>query len=102
MTGQPDRSYVDGATAPPGVGRDRRDTPSLEPPGVGVKVAREQHLPASDAHLLVRRRRLIPELACQLAVRSVQEPVALVFVLADEHDVRPIAVREACVLPPPA
>jgi hypothetical protein len=44
----------------------------------------------------------MPELARQLTIRDVQEPVTLVFVLADEHDVRPIAVREARVLPPPA
>src|SRR5918994_1603838 len=44
----------------------------------------------------------MPDPSRQLTVCSIQEPIALVFVLADEHDVRPIAVREARVLTPPA
>jgi hypothetical protein len=102
MAGQPDPSYVGRTTAPPVAGRDIGDAPCLRQPDVHVALAGEQNSLAPYVHLLVRSRGRVPELARQLAVRGVQEPVALVFVLADEHDVRPIAVREAGVLPPPA
>ena len=103
MTGQPDPSYVSAAaTAPRVAGRDAGDAPGLEPPAVHVELAGEQHSLPSHVDHLVRSRGRVPELTRHLAVRGVQEPVALVFVLADEHDERPIAVREARVLPPPA
>jgi hypothetical protein len=41
MTGQPDPSYVGGATASRVVGRERGDAPGLEPPCVGVELACE-------------------------------------------------------------
>jgi hypothetical protein len=99
MTGQPDPSDVRTTAAAAHVaGRDAGDAPGLEPSEMHVELAREDHMVAAHIPPLLRDRGWVPELARQLAVRSAQEPVALVFILADEDDEGPMAVREVRVL----
>jgi hypothetical protein len=79
MAGQPDPSYVGSTTAPRVVGRDRRDAPAFQAADVHVELTGEQHSLAPHVHLLVSRGRRMPDPARQLTVRSVHEPIALLF-----------------------
>jgi hypothetical protein len=85
---------IDCTLAPRPQAPARSPVPALQAPDVHVELTGEQHSLAPHVHRLAGRGRRMPDLACELAVCSARESCSLIFVLADEHDVGPIAVRD--------